>query len=399
MAYWFYYSTDGQKQGALTEEQLKELAANGKITPGTMLEHQSGDTTIARDVKWLTFGETAKPQTLLPQQPIEPTPHIATSTPVHPVYVAEQAKKSFGDKLQDVGNGMQQLGKGIIGAGCSCGCLIVSLIFLFAVISAIFNPQKDKEDEPQKQEQWTNQSEQQATPKIPSYSIISDEEFGIRKNSREVAIRLQKPVSEQELTAIANKIRDSKKKSYERTNTHFYLPGMIPGEGAWATGNFNPDLKVKIFGTSDEILAQAREGTYDLEAEKASQQKEEREKRTTAQREQREQQRIEASQKTQQQENAIFIFSTDLMQAYVDNKVAADINYKGKILVVSGTIDTIGKDILGAPYVTLKTNELIHSTQCFFQRKDEASLVSLQKGQNITALAVEIDIKRGSLEK
>ena len=92
------------------------------------------------------------------------------------------------------------------------------------------------------------------TEKLPEYSVISDDEFGIGKNSREVAILLQEPVSENELTVIANKIRDSKRKSYERTNTHFFLPGMKPGEGAWATANFNPDLEVSIFGATREFL-------------------------------------------------------------------------------------------------------------------------------------------------
>ena len=79
MSYWFYYSTDGQKQGAITDEQLKELSANGKITPGTMLEHaKSGDKTIAGDVKWLTFGEAA-PLQMHPQPSVEPSSYTAST--------------------------------------------------------------------------------------------------------------------------------------------------------------------------------------------------------------------------------------------------------------------------------------------------------------------------------
>ena len=88
----------------------------------------------------------------------------------------------------------------------------------------------------------------ETTETLPSHSIVSDDEFGIGKNSREVAVLLQEPLSEKELTAIANKIRDSKRKSYERMNTHFYLPGMKPADGAWATAKFNPEIRVQIFG-------------------------------------------------------------------------------------------------------------------------------------------------------
>jgi hypothetical protein len=77
------------------------------------------------------------------------------------------------------------------------------------------------------------------------------------------------------------------------------------------------------------------------------------------------------------------------MQSYCDNKVKADNIFadnifKGQIIDVSGEIGTIGKDILGLHYVTLKTNELIHSVQCVFPKNKSDSLMSLQKRQSIT---------------
>jgi hypothetical protein len=86
---------------------------------------------------------------------------------------------------------------------------------------------------------------------LPTYSIISDDEFGVGKIKREVAVRLEGKATESELTAIANVIKKKKSKSYERTNVHYYLPGMKQGEGAWATADFNPDLKVVIFGSTE----------------------------------------------------------------------------------------------------------------------------------------------------
>jgi len=89
---------------------------------------------------------------------------------------------------------------------------------------------------------------EQQPDSLSVYSVISDSEFGVGNTNREVAVRLEKPATEAELTVIANEIKTKKRKSYERTNVHFYLPGMEVGSGAWAIGNFNPDLNVKILG-------------------------------------------------------------------------------------------------------------------------------------------------------
>jgi len=81
--------------------------------------------------------------------------------------------------------------------------------------------------------------------------------------------------------------------------------------------------------------------------------------------------------------NPITVSATDLMQAYVDNAVAADGKYKGKAVIVTGTIQNIGKDIMDTPYVALDTDELIFCVQCLFSRGDEAKLSSLRKGKRI----------------
>ena len=146
MSYWFYYSTDGQKQGAVTEEQLKELAANGKITPGTMLEHQSGDKTIARDVKWLTFDEAAKHQMSPPPSHVEPSPFAAAS-PINQTipHVAEKPNFSVKNVIK--------------GCGCAAG-----IFFGLIVIAAIFSPSPEKiEERKQQREQRQAEREQQRT--------------------------------------------------------------------------------------------------------------------------------------------------------------------------------------------------------------------------------------------
>lgn len=77
---------------------------------------------------------------------------------------------------------------------------------------------------------------------------------------------------------------------------------------------------------------------------------------------------------------AIAIDSKALFSEYKSNEVRADEKYKGRILIVSGYIDSIGKDILDDMYITLKTEEVIFSTQCFFDKRHASALAKLNKG-------------------
>jgi hypothetical protein len=52
---WFYYDSEGQKQGPVTGGQLKGLAKAGQITPGTMVETENGKMALANKVVGLTF--------------------------------------------------------------------------------------------------------------------------------------------------------------------------------------------------------------------------------------------------------------------------------------------------------------------------------------------------------
>jgi hypothetical protein len=79
------------------------------------------------------------------------------------------------------------------------------------------------------------------------------------------------------------------------------------------------------------------------------------------------------------------ISALQLSEEYNANKVAADQKYEDKILEVSGTIDSIGKDILDTPYVTLKGREFsIFGVQCMFDKSQEDKLAKLVKDQSIT---------------
>lgn len=74
------------------------------------------------------------------------------------------------------------------------------------------------------------------------------------------------------------------------------------------------------------------------------------------------------------------LLGSDLLKQYTENEIAADLAFKDKDIFVSGTIDTIGKDILGTPYVLIDKKG-IFGVQCMFQSTDIGQLASLQKGK------------------
>lgn len=79
------------------------------------------------------------------------------------------------------------------------------------------------------------------------------------------------------------------------------------------------------------------------------------------------------------------ISPTDLIEAYQQNEVAADEKYKDKTVEISGSIKSIGTDVLGDVYITLDCGELFQSIQCYFKSGAETDKVNfLVKGQNIT---------------
>ena len=75
-----------------------------------------------------------------------------------------------------------------------------------------------------------------------------------------------------------------------------------------------------------------------------------------------------------------------MYSAYEANEVAADAKYKSKILKVTGVVDSIGKDILDTPYVTLTSGGQyeVWGVQCMFDKKHEPELAQLTKGQTVT---------------
>ncbi len=83
---------------------------------------------------------------------------------------------------------------------------------------------------------------------------------------------------------------------------------------------------------------------------------------------------------------AMKVSSETLRKAYSANQVSADQMYEGKLLEISGTVDTIGKDILDEAYITFEANDpyAFDKVQCMFKIMNEGDLATLSKGQPIT---------------
>lgn len=81
----------------------------------------------------------------------------------------------------------------------------------------------------------------------------------------------------------------------------------------------------------------------------------------------------------------VAITAAELCSAYEDNEIAADAQYKGEVLDITGVVESISK-VLGTPFVVLTDGDewALCSAQCFFSTKDEPILAQLSKGQVIT---------------
>ena len=84
-------------------------------------------------------------------------------------------------------------------------------------------------------------------------------------------------------------------------------------------------------------------------------------------------------------DEAIVISATDLYNQFDNNSIAAEKTYKGKIVQVSGKVNTVDESFWGTPYVRLDADEYgISSVTCNFSKEDKSELESLNTGDMIT---------------
>jgi hypothetical protein len=79
------------------------------------------------------------------------------------------------------------------------------------------------------------------------------------------------------------------------------------------------------------------------------------------------------------------VTAAQVVGAYTTNEIAADQNMKDRWMKVTGEIDSIGKDILGSPYVALKTGNTtsFRGLQCVFDEKHMNQLAELRPSQKV----------------
>ncbi|TGK11255.1 OB-fold protein [Leptospira stimsonii] len=93
------------------------------------------------------------------------------------------------------------------------------------------------------------------------------------------------------------------------------------------------------------------------------------------------------SDSTNSAETAFSLSAGELYKEYNANEVAADAKYKGKTGEVTGTIRTVGKDILDQMYVELGVSYL-EGVQCTFVKDQAENVAKLVKGQKIKVKGV-----------
>lgn len=92
----------------------------------------------------------------------------------------------------------------------------------------------------------------------------------------------------------------------------------------------------------------------------------------------------QTSQQEVKEEERIQVTAKELYQAYSANTIAADAEYEGKKLEITGVVDGIGKDILDQPYITLDVGELINNVQCMLKDEAVAQASQLAQGTTVT---------------
>lgn len=76
--------------------------------------------------------------------------------------------------------------------------------------------------------------------------------------------------------------------------------------------------------------------------------------------------------------------ANQLYDEYDSNEVAADTKYKGTVVIVSGRIHNIGKDVMSQAYIIIGGSGFLDGVQCTFTQSQESAIANLSKGQEVT---------------
>ena len=96
---------------------------------------------------------------------------------------------------------------------------------------------------------WPSRYVEVIPPLSTAFFILQDQPINNR-SIREVYVRIQGPISEGQVKAIALNVKNSADLEYPKTKVWFLLPGQGKNSGAWASATFRPELEVLIIGAS-----------------------------------------------------------------------------------------------------------------------------------------------------
>ena len=131
--------------------------------------------------------------------------------------------------------------------------IVTWVVFIFFIL-VLINVLLDKETQPQKINTNNKVSKQKYSkeplPEGFSYKILYDESNdALQKN--QLTIEISEKISIKQIASLAQDLYSTKTKQ-RRFYMFYLLPNMKKGSGAWAISHFNPDLKIKIIGSTKQ---------------------------------------------------------------------------------------------------------------------------------------------------
>ena len=91
------------------------------------------------------------------------------------------------------------------------------------------------------------------------------------------------------------------------------------------------------------------------------------------------------------------ISANAICSEYESNEVAADSKYKGKVIIVTGVIQDIGKDILDKAYIVVGGQGFLDGVQCTFAESQNSVIAQLSKGKSVKVKG-KVNGKRGNVQ-
>ena len=102
------------------------------------------------------------------------------------------------------------------------------------------------------------------------------------------------------------------------------------------------------------------------------------------------------TQEVQSQAPSYTLSANQLYSEYDSNEVAADSKYDGEVVIVTGTIQDIGKDVMDDAYITIGGSGFLDGVQCTFTESEESSVSRLSRGQQVRVKG-EVSGKMGNV--